>query len=117
LAADHVEILRAFQRLLEPSYEVVSRVTDGVGLIEEAERLQPDVIVLDLAMPGLNGMDACVRLNNASPRSKAIIVTTSNDEEIRQTALRNRASGFVLKQKAWSDLIGAIERAMIGGID
>jgi CheY-like chemotaxis protein len=117
LADDHPEILRAFQRLLEPGFEVVSRVTDGLALLEEATRLKPDAIVLDLSMPGLNGVEACSRLRVASPRSKVIIVTASNDEEIRQATFCRGASAFVLKQRAASDLIGAIQCALLNESD
>jgi CheY-like chemotaxis protein len=113
LADDHAEILRAFQRLLEPFFEVVGRVTDGVSLLEEAIRVKPDVIVLDLAMPRLNGLEACARLKAANPKSKVVIVTASNDEEIRQKAFRNGASAFVLKHRAAADLSGAIQRALL----
>jgi CheY-like chemotaxis protein len=113
LADDHAEILRAFQRLLEPFFEVVGCVTDGVALLEEATRVKPDVIVVDLAMPRLNGLEACARLKAASPRSKVVIVTASNDEEIRQKAFRNGASAFVLKHRAAADLTGAIQRALL----
>jgi CheY-like chemotaxis protein len=117
LADDHVEILRAFQRLLEPFFEVVGCVTDGIALLDEATRVKPDVIVLDLAMPRLNGLEACARLKAASPKSKVVIVTATNDEEIRQKAFRNGASAFVLKHRAAADLSGAIQRALLEDTD
>jgi DNA-binding NarL/FixJ family response regulator len=113
LADDHPEILRAFQRLLAPFYEVVGRVTDGVALVGEARRLQPDIVVVDLAMPGIGGLEACVRIKSVSPECKIVMVTATDDADIRQSALRNGASAFVLKQKAWSDLVNAIQNVLL----
>jgi CheY-like chemotaxis protein len=113
LADDHPEIIKAFKRLLQPFYEIVSCVTDGVGLLDEVARIQPDVILLDLAMPGLNGLAACARLKGISPGSKVVIVTANGDEEIRQMAFSKGASAYVLKRRASTDLVTAIRTALL----
>jgi CheY-like chemotaxis protein len=115
LADDHEEILRAFKRLIEPSCEVVGRVTDGLTLLEEASKLRPDVIVLDFNMPGVDGLDACARIKRTGLLSKIVIVSAANDESIRQRALNVGASAFVLKQRAVQDLCQAIQRAVLEG--
>jgi DNA-binding NarL/FixJ family response regulator len=114
LADDHPEILRAFQRLLAPLFEVVGLVSDGAAVLEAAMRLEPDVVVLDLGMPKLNGLEACAQLKAEHPKTKIVVVTATNDEEIRQAAFRNGASAFVLKQKAAADLCSVIQRALEG---
>jgi DNA-binding NarL/FixJ family response regulator len=114
LADDHPEIIKAFKRLLDPFYQIAGCVTDGVTLLDEAARIKPDVILLDLAMPGLNGLAACARLKKVSPGSKVIIVTANNDEEIRQMALSVGASAYVLKRRASTDLVNAIQTALHG---
>jgi len=112
LADDHTEILRAFQRLLEPSFEVVGRVIDGGAVVEAATRLRPDVVVLDLGMPKLNGLEACARIKAENPKTRVVVVTASNDDEIRQAAFRKGASAFVLKHKAAADLCSVIQRVL-----
>lgn len=112
LADDHPGILRAFQRLLEPSCEVVGWVTDGVALLAAATSLNPDVIVLDVAMPNLDGLAACGRIKQTTPRSKVVVVTATNDAAIREGAFTAGASGFVLKHRVVEDLRSAIQRAL-----
>ena len=112
LADDHPGILRAFQRLLEPSCEVVGCVTDGVALLAAATSLNPDVIVLDVAMPSLDGLAACGRIKRTTPRSKVVVVTAANDAAIREEAFTAGASGFVLKHRVVEDLHSAIQRAL-----
>jgi DNA-binding NarL/FixJ family response regulator len=114
LADDHAEVLRALARLLRSACEIVGTVMDGDELFDAAERLAPDVVVIDLNMPGLSGLENCRRIKNALPQAQVIIVTAANDEEIGQEALRCGASAFVFKPRMVEDLLDAIEKAMQG---
>jgi DNA-binding NarL/FixJ family response regulator len=114
LADDYVGLLTAWRRLLEPSYEVVGCVRDGRALLEAASTLSPDVVIADLSMPELNGLEACRHIKHASPQTKVILVTAGGDQWVARAAFRAGASGFVLKHSAADDLITAIQSALIG---
>src|SRR5262245_25140580 len=114
LADDHTMLLDAFRALLEPEFEVVGTATDGRMLIEQFSRLQPDVVVVDVAMPLLNGLDAG-RLLKAQRQSVKLIYLTMNPEpDLAREALRLGASGYVLKSSAASELKQAIHEALKG---
>ena len=106
---------RAWQ-LLEPDFDLVEIVEDGRQLIEAAERLAPDVIVVDITMPLLNGLDAVEHLRKAGCRAKIVFLTMHRDVTYVATALQAGASGFVLKQSASSELLTAIREAIAGRI-
>jgi DNA-binding NarL/FixJ family response regulator len=113
LADDSAELLRAFDRLLASSCEVVGHVSDAGALVDEARRLEPDVIVIDLFMPpGMDGLKACRELKKIVPHTKTIIVSAENDASIRKEALKAGASAFVEKVRAADDLVAAIRDAM-----
>jgi DNA-binding NarL/FixJ family response regulator len=114
LADDHPGIFRAFQRLLEPPCEVVRTVTDGISLLDAVTTLLPDVVVVDLAMPGLGGLGACRDIKRSCPQTKIVVVTAASDPAIRDEAYRVGASGFVLKHRAADDLLLAIEKVLAG---
>ena len=114
LADDHAGILTALQRMLEPSCQVVGRVTDGSALLEAAERYQPDVIVLDVTMPELDGLEACRQIKMAAPHTRIVFLTAADDAAIRERALSLGASAFVVKYRAWEQLLPAILRAYLG---
>ena len=97
LADDHAGILTALQRMLEPSCDVVGRVTDGSALLEAAGRYQPDVIVLDVTMPEIDGLEACRQIMVAAPNTRIVFLTADDDAAVRQRALSLGASAFVLK--------------------
>src|SRR5271163_731965 len=115
LADDHLMLIGAFKSVLEPKYEVVGLVTDGRALLEAAERLQPDVIVTDIAMPQLNGLDAARKLKEKTPGIKLIFITMNPDPYLVREAFRAGASAFLLKQEACSGLPAAIEQVLKGG--
>lgn len=108
LADDHTLLLAAFQKLLEPGCEVVGAVGDGRALLELAPQLDPDIIVLDIAMPLLNGLDAGQQLKQMMPGVKLIYLTVNEDPEFAAEALRLGASGYLLKGSAASELFEAI---------
>jgi DNA-binding NarL/FixJ family response regulator len=115
LADDHQMLVDALKSVLEPRCEVVGSVTDGRSLLEAAERLQPEVIVLDIAMPQLNGLDAGRKLQQKMPGIKLIFMTMNEDPYLVGEAFRAGASAFLLKQAAGFELINAIEKVLKGG--
>ena len=115
LADDHQMLMDALKSVLEPRCEVVGAVTDGHSLLEAAEKLRPDVIVLDIAMPQLNGLDAARKLQQKMPAVKLIVMTMNEDPYLVGEAFRAGASGFLLKQAAGFELIDAIEKVLKGG--
>jgi DNA-binding NarL/FixJ family response regulator len=115
LADDHQMLLDALKELLEPSYEVVGLVTDGRALLKASEKLRPDIIVLDIAMPKLNGLDAGRQLKQSMPSVKLVFMTMNEDPYLVAEAFRAGASAFLLKQAAGLELSRAIERVLKGG--
>ena len=114
LADDHTLVLEAFKKLLDPEFEVVGTVSDGRALLSVAPGLKPDVIVLDLGMPELSGMEAGVQLKKLLPRVKLIVLTMSEDPDLASEALRRWASGYLLKKSAGAELIKAIREVLHG---
>jgi DNA-binding NarL/FixJ family response regulator len=115
LADDHRMLLDALRELLEPTYEVVGLVTDGRALLKAAEKLRPDIIVLDIAMPQLNGLDAGRQLKQSMPSVKLIFMTMNEDPFLVGEAFRAGASAYLLKQAAGLELNRAIEAVLKGG--
>ncbi len=97
IADDHVLVAEAFKNLLEPEYHVVGVVTDGKSLIRVALETKPDIVLLDLGMPVLNGLDAGQELKKLLPRIKLIILTMNEDPEIASKALQHWASSYLHK--------------------
>jgi len=114
LADDHTMLLEAFRALLEPDFEVVGTATDGRMLVEEFNRLKPDVVVVDVGMPLLNGLDAGRQLKALQRSVKLIYLTMNPEPDLAREALRLGASGYVLKSSAASELKQAIQEALKG---
>ena len=114
LADDHRLVVEACVGLLEPTCEVLGIVTDGRALLPEAVALRPDVIVLDIGMPLLNGLDAARQIRQSMPAVKLIFLTMNEDPELAKEALALGASGFLLKTSAARELPEAIRAAMRG---
>ena len=114
VADDHTMLLEAFKALLEPEFEIVGTVTDGRALLAAFSRLNPDVVLMDIAMPLLNGLDAGRQLKLQQRSVKLIYVTMNPDPELAGEALRLGASGYVLKSSAASELTQAIREALRG---
>jgi len=114
LADDHAMLLEAFTRMLSTTCDVVGTVADGRALLEAAPRLKPDVIVLDISMPNLNGIDACRLLQPKLPNVKWVFLTVNEDPDLAREAFRLGASGFLLKNSAGSELFTAIQKVMAG---
>lgn len=114
LAEDHTLVAEAFQRLLEPHYEVVGIVADGRSLLKVAQQLKPDVAIIDIGMPLLNGLDAGRELKRLVSNVKIIFVTMNDDPDIASEARRLGASGYLLKTSASSELLKAVQEVLRG---
>ena len=108
LADDHPLFLIGLQALLEKDCEVVGVVTDGRALLEAASRLKPEVIVLDIGLPVLNGIDAARQIKKAQPETKLLFLTMHANPEYLKDALAAGASGYVLKTSAREELVNAL---------
>ena len=113
LADDHTLVLEAFTSLLEPEYEVVGTVLDGRELLAVAPKLKPDVIVLDISMPHLNGLDAASKLLSRLD-VKLVFLTVNEDPDMVAEAFRIGAKGYLLKSSAASELFQAIQAVLEG---
>jgi DNA-binding NarL/FixJ family response regulator len=116
LADDHAIVTDGLTRLLRDHYDVVGAVGDGLLLIDAAKRLRPDVIVTDLSMPGLSGLDVLARLKAERVASKVIVLTMHHDANLAALAIRDGASGFLLKESAGDELLAAIRQVLQGGV-
>jgi DNA-binding NarL/FixJ family response regulator len=114
LADDHTILLDAFTALLESEFDVVGAVTDGRALLAECARFNPDVVVLDIAMPLLNGLDAGRQLKSERRSVKLIYLTMNPEPRLAAEAMRLGASGYVLKSSAATELKQAIREALNG---
>jgi DNA-binding NarL/FixJ family response regulator len=114
LADDHTLFCSLLRDLLEPEYEIVGSVSDGQELLKAALSLRPDVVLADIGMPSLNGLDAGRRLKRANPSVKLIYLTMNNNVEYAREALQAGASAFVLKNVLSSELLKAIRDALRG---
>jgi len=114
LADDHALLLGAFEKLLAGECEVVGQVADGRALVAAAEKLRPDVIVLDISMPILNGLDAGRQVKQTLKDVRLVFLTMNEDPDLAAEAFRAGASGYLLKRSAASELTTAIREVMQG---
>ncbi len=114
LADDHNLLLDGFKLLLEPEFELVGSVDDGQALLAAAHQLMPDLILLDISMPLLNGLDAAGQLHKSLPATKLIFVTMHEDADFVIAALRAGAAGYVVKRAAASEMMTAIREVLKG---
>jgi DNA-binding NarL/FixJ family response regulator len=114
LADDHALVLEGYRRLLEESYELVGTVADGRALVDAAKKLQPEIVILDVSMPVLNGIDASAQIKKFAPKTKIIVVTMHADTDYVRSAFEAGASAYVLKRSAVDELEQAI-KAVLGG--
>ena len=112
LADDHTLLLDAFEKLLAEECDVVGAVSDGRALIDAATRLRPDIVILDVAMPLMNGIDAARRLKQLQPGIRIVFLTMNEDPDLAAEAFRAGASGYLLKRSAASELLMAIRELM-----
>jgi len=114
LADDHALLTEALARLLKPRFEIVGTVADGHALVSKAKELKPDVVLIDIAMPMLDGIEAGRQLREALPACKLIFLTMAQDPELAAEVMRIGASAYVLKSSAGWELVQAIEGALRG---
>ena len=114
LADDHLLVAEALKSLLADEFELVGVVQDGFEMVRAAETLRPDVIVADITMPHLNGIDALAQLRKVAPRTRVVFLTMHSDVAYARRALEAGALGFVLKHSAPSELILAVKAALAG---
>ena len=114
ISDDHNLVVEGFQRILEPHFDVVGSVGDGHTLLTTAPKLKPDVILVDIGMPLLNGLEAGQQLKSRLPGTKFIVITMNEDPEVAADAMRHGASGYLLKKCAGSELIKAIREVRKG---
>src|SRR6185436_12028635 len=100
LADDHALLLTAYEKLLSGECQIVGQVTDGRALLAAAEELKPDVIVLDISMPFLNGLEAARQIKQRLPDIKLVFLTMNEESDIAAEAFRAGASGYLLKRSA-----------------
>lgn len=112
LADDHSMLLEAFSKLLESKYDVVGTATDGRKALAAVTKLKPDVVLMDIAMPNLNGFDAGEKLKKLLPEVKLVFLTVNDDPDMVTEAFRIGANGYLLKDSAASELFQAIDAVL-----
>jgi len=112
IADDHTLLVEAFEKLLAPECEVVAKVADGRALVAAARKLRPDVVVLDLTMPLLNGLDAARQIREFDKSVRLVFVTMNEDPDLAAEAFRAGGAAYLLKRSAGSELLTAIREAM-----
>jgi DNA-binding NarL/FixJ family response regulator len=114
LADDHTLLLGAFEKLLSPECDIVGQVSDGRALVTAAETLKPDIIVLDISMPLLNGLEAGRQIKLRTRDVRLVFLTMNEDTDLAAEAFRSGASAYLLKRSATSELLTAIHEVMRG---
>ncbi len=112
LADDHTLVLEGIHKILQDDFDVIGMVEDGRALVEAAQRLEPEVIILDISMPLLNGLEAARQITKLLPNSKLIFLTMHADPTYATEAFQAGASGFLLKRSAASELTQAIHAVL-----
>ena len=113
LADDSPDVVKAVGRLLSLDCDVVGTVADGHALLEAAQRLQPDAIVLDLSLPNLHGLEACRQIAQRHPETRVIVFTASSDPDVRRRSFDAGAAGFVSKLEDEVDVLSAITKLCV----
>ena len=115
-----VENFEAFRRVVasilqkQPELQIICEVSDGLEAVQRAETLQPDLILLDIGLPNLNGIEAAVRIRQVAPGAKIVFLTQNSDKEIVAAALSTGAHGYVLKKDAGRELLTGVARVLTG---
>jgi DNA-binding NarL/FixJ family response regulator len=114
LADDHPEVFYGLRRLLEPDFEVVATAQNGEELLTIARLQQPDLLIVDISMPKVSGIEAAKRLKKENPQAKIVFLSMHQDAALVQQGLAAGALGYVLKVCAQTDLVQALKRALRG---
>src|SRR5512138_3685208 len=114
VADDHVVVRKGVRALLEsqPKWKVTAEASNGNDAVEKAIRLRPDLVIMDLSMPELNGLDATALLLKANPNARVLILSMHNSEDLIRKTLNSGARGYVLKSDAERDLVTAVEAVL-----
>jgi DNA-binding NarL/FixJ family response regulator len=115
LADDHEAILAKVRTLLGEDFDVVNAVKNGQDAVDEVKRLRPDVLIIDISMPVLNGLEAVSQLQASGSSTKIVILTVHEDPEIVSAAIHLGASAYIVKEQIARDLIPAIHKCLQGG--
>ena len=114
VADDHHAMLETLVQILSSEFEVVAAVSDGLSVITAAAELEPDLLVLDIAMPGLNGIAAATRVRNSGSSAKVVFVTNLREREFVRESLALGQVGFVIKSRLVADLLPAVRSVLAG---
>jgi DNA-binding NarL/FixJ family response regulator len=114
LADDNEAVLQSVQRILEPHFEIVGVVKDGLSLVPAAQKLNPDAMIVDVFMPGMNGIEAARQLKKHHVKGSIIFLTVLQDWALAEEARAMGAMGYVLKSSADRDLVLAVQEALHG---
>jgi DNA-binding NarL/FixJ family response regulator len=114
LVDDHPELLALTIGLLDSEFEVLKTFASGTAMLEEVAQLAPDLLVMDISMPGLNGIEAAVKLRASGSSAKVVFLTVHEDEDYVHSALATGAQGYVVKRRLASDLVPAMREALAG---
>lgn len=116
LADDYEPFRRCVSSLFlkHPGWEIIGEVSDGLEAVKKTQELNPDVVLLDLSLPKIDGVEAANRIRRTAPATKIVFITAYHDSELMQTVLRDQAEGYVLKWEIMRDLFPAIEAALCG---
>jgi len=112
IADDHVLLAEAFEKLLSPECDVVAKVTDGRTLVETVRTVHPDIVLLDISMPLLNGLDAARLIHAIDASIRLIFVTMNDDPDLAAEAFRAGATAYLLKRSPANELLTAIRQSM-----
>ncbi len=115
LADDHKAMRERVVHLLEDEFEILDALEDGLAIVDAAERLKPDICLLDISMPILNGIDVANQLRQDGSTARIIFLTIHEDPDFVQAALNTGASGYVVKSRIASDLLIAVRDVLAGG--
>jgi DNA-binding NarL/FixJ family response regulator len=111
---DYPGLVSAWRRWLQSSYDIVAGLSDSGDVLDSTAALKPDVVVLDVLMPGSNGLDLCREIRRTAPQTKVVLVSAAEDEDVREMAVRLGASAFILKSSEPQELDRAIQHALRG---
>ena len=114
LAEDHAETAELLRKLLRVDFDVIAWVEDGTALVDATERLKPDVIVADIAMPGVDGIAATTLIRRSDPDARIVLVTVHSESMLVEAGLAAGALGYVLKDTAGDELVAAVHAALGG---
>ena len=115
LADDHQKMRDFLTQMLEPQFEIVGAVADGRSFLEAAQKLKPDLCLLDISMPIIDGIKATAQLKDSGSKTKVLVLTVQEDEDFVRASFNNGASGYVIKSRIAADLMVALKEVLEGG--